>query len=195
MEENDLAYIRTYSGGYFYPAHPELLVPRINDIAHALSRVCRYNGHLWDFYSVAQHSLLVEAYSTKAMLKENPNIEKRSLKKFSMQALLHDASEAYLPDMPSPVKQFLPDFKVLEKKVMTQIFRCFDVPENIHAIIKEVDRDIRILEMRYMQDWKEGKEVADLDSVGVGMIHALLPHEAKDRFLARYYQIGDVFSS
>lgn len=195
MEENDLAYIRTYTGGYFYPAHPELLVPRIDDIAHALSQVCRYNGHLFDFYSVAQHSLLVEAYSTRAMLKENPNIEEGSLRKFRLQALLHDAAETYLPDMPSPVKQFLPDFKVLEKKVMAQIFRCFNIPENIHAIIKEVDRDIRILEMRYMQSWKEGKETADLDALGENQIYAVPPHKSKELFLDRYYEIRDVFSS
>lgn len=188
---NEHAYIRTFSGGYFYPKRVEELSPSLVDIAHALSLVCRYNGHLKWFYSVAQHSMIVEEIATERMLKVNRTIDSTSLRKFRTQALLHDATEAYLPDMPSPIKQFLPDFKVLEKKLQQHIYRSFALPENTHAIIKEVDTQIRISEMRCMQDWEEGQAIVDMNEDASKFIFPMESRIAEQRFLNRYYEINE----
>jgi len=91
--------IRTYTGRFvnvFQPT-PEMIC--IEDIAHSLSNQCRFGGHLAQFYSVAQHSIncagLVSSAHTKA-------------------ALLHDSSEAYLMDIPSPIKAKMPEYKKIE---------------------------------------------------------------------------------
>lgn len=138
-------YILTYTGKRFYPAHPENLEVDIIDIAHALSNVCRYNGHLRKFYSVAQHSCYIARY-----IEENYNIH------LALAALLHDASEAYLPDMPSPIKEMLPDFRKLEARLHAHIFKSFSLEWPYSKIIKEVDKTIRQDEMRDLSDWDLG---------------------------------------
>lgn len=184
---NDHAYIRTFTGDYFYPNSPENLVPNITDIAHALSLVGRYNGHLNRFYSVGQHSLLVEEHATKAMLGINPTIALTSLRLFRLQALLHDATEAYLPDMPSPIKQFLPDFKELEKRLQKHLMRCFGLPENIHSIIHSVDKAIRRDEIESMQHWNE---VFESDRLSGEKILPMPPAYVEALFLSTYHEIN-----
>lgn len=86
MNGND--WICTYTGKKFFPLEPWASDVNILDIAHALSNTCRFTGHVRDFYSVAQHSVVVSM-----LCPENP-----------MYGLLHDASEAYLCDVATPVK-------------------------------------------------------------------------------------------
>ena len=88
--------IRTFTGKVF---DLKILDPEsicIEDIAHALAKTTRFGGHLKEFYSVAQHSVLM-AQLVPSELK--------------VEALLHDASEAYLGDMPSPFKKMMPEYK------------------------------------------------------------------------------------
>lgn len=173
-------YIRTFSGGYFFPDNVEHLEPNMEDIAHALSSMNRYNGHLQEFYSVAQHSVLVCQEAGALMLEANPSIDSNSFNKFMLQALLHDATEAYMPDMPSPIKRMLPDFQKLENKLQKHIYRYFHLPEETHYIIKQVDRDIRGSEIRCMSKWYEGE-----DAMGL-LITPWTRGEAKRAFLSTY---------
>lgn len=163
-------YIRTYTGGYFYPNNIEALEPNIEDIAHALSSMNRYNGHLQEFYSVAQHSVLVSEIAGQKMFSANPTMDQTSFKKFLLQALLHDATEAYMPDMPSPIKKFLPDFQELEKKLQKHIYRCFGLPEETHYLIKQVDRDIRGSEMNCLSSWNEGEDILGIEIHPYGIV-------------------------
>lgn len=133
-------YIRTYTGKYFYPSRVEDLEVDIIDIAHALSNVCRYNGHLNNFYSVAQHCVIVSEHVPEEL---------------ALTALLHDASEAYLPDMPGPIKRYLPDFIALEEKVERHIFKHFGIDYPLNHIVKAVDVAVRGSEMKYMSGWNE----------------------------------------
>lgn len=113
-----------HSGNYFDFIDIENNIILIEDIAHSLSFLCRYNGHCEFFYSVAHHSLLVANLVPK---------------EYKLQALLHDAAEAYLGDITSPLKKLLPDYQRLEEVVEKKIFSTFGLPNTLHPIIKEAD--------------------------------------------------------
>lgn len=97
-------WIETFTGKrmYFLEPTPEMIC--IEDIAHALSNICRFGGHVTHFYSVAEHSVNV------SILAEN-----------KLEGLLHDASEAYLVDIPKPIKAYLSNYKDIETKLMEAI--------------------------------------------------------------------------
>jgi len=87
-------WILTFMNQAMYPLDPRPEEIRIEDIAHALSNICRFNGHTREFYSVAEHSCLVHdiAYGIEHTLED------------CRCALMHDAGEAYLCDIPRPLK-------------------------------------------------------------------------------------------
>jgi hypothetical protein len=95
-------WIQTYSGRQFWPLDPRVEDVHLEDIAHALSNVCRYTGHVREFYSVAEHSVHV-SWSCEP--------------EDALWGLLHDASEAYLADMARPVKQNMPVYVAAERLV------------------------------------------------------------------------------
>jgi 5'-deoxynucleotidase YfbR-like HD superfamily hydrolase len=104
--------IKTYTGVMFDPLNPNLELIDILDIAHALSMLCRANGHFRSFYSVGQHCIncmkeaAARGYSERVQLA----------------CLLHDASEAYLSDVTRPVKQELPKYLEIEKPLQDAIW-------------------------------------------------------------------------
>ncbi|MBE6906320.1 MAG: HD domain-containing protein [Ruminococcaceae bacterium] len=108
-------FITTASGMHFTPFSPRAEQIRIGDVAHALSNLCRANGHCRHFYSVAQHSIncareaAARGYSRRVQLA----------------CLLHDASEAYLSDITRPVKQNMPAYLDFEKVLQDAIFAAF----------------------------------------------------------------------
>lgn len=102
--------IRTFTGKYFDVFNPDPKLICIEDIAHALSHVSRFNGHTHKPLTVAQHSVLVCWQCPERL---------------HLAGLLHDASEAYLPDMPGPIKERLPGFKDLENSLMNVIATKF----------------------------------------------------------------------
>lgn len=118
-------YVETRSGKCFYFLDPQDDQIDIADIAYALANQCRYNGHCSRFYSVAEHSVLV------ASLVDD---------EYKLSALLHDAAEAFLSDIPSPVKQFMPEYKKLERGVMDAIAKKFNITEHEGAEVKLADR-------------------------------------------------------
>jgi len=119
--------IRTYTGKIF---DLKILDPEsicIEDIAHALAQTARFGGHLDKLYSVAQHSFYVSM-----------NVARDQ----ALAGLLHDASEAYLGDMPSPFKKMLPDFKFHEDRVMRVIADKFGFQYPFHKSIKDADKGL-----------------------------------------------------
>ena len=126
----DKRLIRTYSGIFFSPLEPspEDIAPE--DIAHALSLLCRANGHFRCFYSVGQHCLACEAEARAAGLPV----------KTRLACLLHDASEAYISDITRPVKLGLTEYRVIEKRLQDTIYRRFGVDPEDGAIMREVSR-------------------------------------------------------
>jgi hypothetical protein len=95
-------FIHTYSGRAFYPLEPRQEDISIIDIAHALSNQCRYSGHTKQFYSTAQHCCLLAEYVEK---------ERQGSTLDALNILMHDSAEAYLVDVPRPIKQHMPEYR------------------------------------------------------------------------------------
>lgn len=128
--------IRTVTGKYVNVFDPTLDMICIEDIAHSLSMQCRFGGHLFKPYSVAQHSM------NCAYLVEAPELK--------LAALLHDASEAYLIDVPRPVKLGLPNYKEIEDRLMRVIAEKFGFSYPLHPSIKEVDEQMLQTEWHHL---------------------------------------------
>lgn len=126
-------YIKTISGRKFYLGVDDVESIHINDIAHALANVNRFAGHTARPYSVAEHCLLVLNLLRSWGCTNNKTL---------MTGLLHDATEAYLPDMPTPFKAHMPQFKELEDHLWQRIAWKFDLwekPEDVPEVgISEV---------------------------------------------------------
>lgn len=120
--------IQTYSGLFVNPLAMTPDEITLKDIAHALSLICRFGGHCTQFYSVAQHSVLVSEITKQ--LGGTPDQV--------YAALLHDATEAYLIDLPRPIKNQLPDYKTAEKGLEKIIAEKFKVVLD-DEIIKKAD--------------------------------------------------------
>ena len=128
----------TAHGGFLQPLDPKPEHVRINDIAHGLSLNCRYNAQCAFHYSVAQHSLLVcdilqQQYPGDPML--------------HLIGLLHDATEAYLPDVITHIKAQLSGWEVIEQSVYHAICEAFGLTDEIPQEVKFIDQRIRIDEL------------------------------------------------
>lgn len=123
--------IRTVSGKYVDVFEPDLDTLIIEDIAHALSMQPRYGGHSPVFYSVAQHCIWI-VHSMLSMGEYTPAE--------IYTALMHDASEAYLIDMPKPIKLELPDYNRVEDVLMTWLAKKFKFEYPLPPIVKDWDR-------------------------------------------------------
>lgn len=141
-----LSFIETYSGIAFHPLAPNPESIRIADIAHAISNQCRFAGHTRTFYSVAEHcvrvSRLLDVWGHTALV--------------SLWGLLHDASEAYLVDLPTPLKQsegFAP-YREAEMELMVAVCRTFGLPEKEPAAVRRADSVLLATEARDLMPFK-----------------------------------------
>jgi len=117
--------IQLSRGIYIDLADPDYGTVEIEDIAHALARLCRYTGHVtFEHYSVAQHSVIA---SWEAPLG------------FELEALMHDASEAVLGDVSSPLKNLLPEYRKLEHLHEERIAKRFNLPWPMSDEVRLVD--------------------------------------------------------
>lgn len=107
-----MSQIATYTGKMFDPLDPDPSLIDIRDIAHALSLLCRANGHFPTFYSVCQHSL--------ACCREAA--QRGESRRIQLACLLHDASEAYLSDVTRPVKAAMPMYLELEAPLQETVW-------------------------------------------------------------------------
>lgn len=119
----------------------------LEDIAHSLSQTCRFNGMCNRFYSVARHSYNMALYAQGRG--DDPVIVK--------QCLLHDASEAYMGDMVSPLKELFPEFKKLEKNIQAMVYEKYGLPSETLPEVKDLDLRIMVLEKIKLFDDKAPK--------------------------------------
>lgn len=124
--------IQTRHGNAFDPEAGKINNIDINDVAHALSNICRYAGHCRKFYSVAEHSVLVSRIIRKLW---PTDVESR------WAGLLHDATEAYVGDVPTPLKVLLPDYSDIEDELAKKIAKKFRIKwtKTIHSRVKIAD--------------------------------------------------------
>lgn len=165
-------YIQTYTGKTFHFLDPQEDEIDIIDIAHALSNSCRFTGHVKFFYSVAEHSYLVSMNCSK---------------KNALYGLLHDASEAYITDISSPVKAFLSNYKEMEAVIMKAICKKFGLPEEMPEEVKSVDGRILFNEKDVLlkpHDWGW-----DMQRLTATPIVGYTPEQAKDLFLKKFYKL------
>ncbi|WP_320535311.1 metal-dependent phosphohydrolase [Robbsia andropogonis] len=169
--------ILTASGAYFDLVAPKPEMIRITDIARALSRICRFTGHTSEFYSVAQHSVAVSHLVPK---------------QYALQGLLHDASEAYLGDVSSPLKAILPEYKALERNVMAAITLRYGLPLDLHESVKKADLVMLAAEKRDLMFYDAGSDfwpcLYDVEP-RTECIRPLGSDEAERAFLARFREL------
>lgn len=168
--------ITTYSGQWFDILRPEEYEYSIEEIAHALSNLCRYTGHSNRFYSVAEHSVLVSRIVPDHL---------------ALTGLLHDAGEAYLGDVASPLKALLPEYKKIEENVEASISRYFGLEFPFPQEIKEADKRMYWQERQSIADngIKDRLWHQDLRATRKAEAVGMAPHMAKRMFLSRYNEI------
>ena len=183
----------TFTGRTFWPESPRVEDVHIEDIAHALSMLCRFGGHTRVFYSVAQHSVLV----AQALMVEGFSALE------SLAGLLHDAGEAYLGDVVWPVKHTgaMRGYRDLEARTEAVIAEAFGVPYPLPVIVKHFDLALLVTEKRDLT--RDASPSAVLEAAGrpdaiaiqprPGKIHGWAPHEAEAAFLDLFHcLIADV---
>jgi uncharacterized protein len=174
-------YLQTVSGRWVNPFDPDPAQLDPGDIARALANQCRFGGHCRVFYSVAQHSVIV----SRLVEERGGDVEE------TFAALMHDASEAYLGDMPHPLKHRSPlgaAFKEAEGHLERAIRDRFGIRADVPAI-KPADRALLATERRAFSEeawhWPELEGVEPLDLE----LTAWSPDEAAAAFAERYAEL------
>lgn len=187
------AWQRMLSGRRLDLLDPSPMDIEIEDIAHGLARVARWNGQTTGehAFSVAQHSVVVEEICAHIQ----PDLEPR----WRLAALLHDASEYVIGDMISPFKAALGmDYKKFEERLETAIHVRFGIPAKtpvpIKKLIKQADRACAFFEATQLAGFshKEALEFFGAPPAGYElMIDPLPPAQAQSRYIQRYNVLSE----
>lgn len=173
-----MSWIGTYKCKKVDPWSPDIDRIDIEDIAHALSRQPRFGGHTKGMpYSVAQHSY----YTSKLVPDEH-----------ALWGLLHDASEAYLVDLPRPIKKMLPGYLEAENKLMEAICKRFGLPLAMPGAVRIVDDMLLVTEARDLfdetpEDWHQNLGHKFWDQKIVPWDY----QKAEQKFLARFDELNE----
>lgn len=180
----DDQWISLLSGAKFNYNKPEESDVTIEDIASALSNVCRFSGHLPRFYSVAQHLV-----NTSRIVSPSNRFT----------ALMHDTAEAFTNDLPTPLKWALPIFKELEVSIESAMGKKFGFEYPYPQEVKEADTIMLMLEKYYVKGddsiWplyeKYDKFYVEPYRHLVNIEHSWQPVRAKREFLERFYELQE----
>ena len=136
-----MSYITTYTGKHFNPLNPDMTQADIQDIAHALSMLCRGNGHVKTFFSVGCHCI------NAAKEAESRGYSKRVI----LACLLHDAAEAYLSDVPRPLKASMAEYMQAEDHLLDLIYEKYLgstlTPEE-QLLVKNIDHALLYYDLK-----------------------------------------------
>jgi hypothetical protein len=172
------SYIETVSGKKFFFLDPKEEDFDIKDIAHALSLNCRFTGHCNTFYSVAEHCW---------------HMSRMAPEEHAFACLLHDASEAYITDVASPIKQHLPEYIKIEERILSRLFNKYNLPYPMSPIVKYLDRVMLSTEAYYLipskgVDWELwGNKRPPVQHTFRPL--GFTPDRAKQLFLDRFYEL------
>ncbi len=173
-------WIQTFTGRQFWPLDPRVDEICIEDVAHSLALQCRYAGHVEVFYSVAEHSWRVSRVCDPAV---------------ALWGLLHDAAEAYLVDLPRPIKRFSDlgaHYREIEARLMVVIAERFGLAMPEPPDVKKSDDFMLRWEARDLMKpppvpWRESGGV-----VPVSRIAPMSPMVAEQAFLLRFSELTTV---
>lgn len=185
--------IETFSGRFVDTKQPDPESIILEDIAHALSNICRYGGHCGRFYSVAEHSVFVSR-----------RLERKGYgKAMCLAALHHDDAEAYLGDVPRPLKPLLgARYRELTDRMDAAIVQGLSMPftpEAFHAEpVKQADNWALFVEAEHLLPSEGGEflRVDDADQperivVPDYWLDGLSPVEAEGLFLSRHWELTE----
>lgn len=159
----------THNTFFYQRRNPENI--SIIDIAHGLSHICRYAGQCNYFYSVAQHSCIIYDAAPQHL---------------KLIGLLHDGAEAYISDIPRPVKTIIPEIKELEHSIQLQIAQKFKLSFPFSSQIEILDSQLMLTEAKLLFDNGVSWTVEGLDPLNVDIPKFWSPKRAKREFLLRY---------
>lgn len=171
--------IRLLSGCLFDYNDPGASEVQIEDIAAALSKVCRFAGHIHQFYSVAQHAI---------------NTSRIVTPEHAFDALMHDTAEAFTNDLPTPLKFAVPIFKELETRIESAMGQRFGFNYPLSDEVKLADLQMLSIEKEHLKRdysaWSvlEGIDITDLE--GLVDLSPMTPVVAERLFLQRYYELA-----
>lgn len=153
---------------------------RIEDVAHALAFLCRFNGHVRFHYSVAQHSLHVAAL-----------VAERHGPELALTALMHDAPEAFLGDMISPLKALMPDFKRIEEGLARTMAEKFHLRFPEPAEVKAADLAILAAERDQVIAPTDRTAWRELPPPPPGLvIQARTPEQVREEFVREFERLS-----
>lgn len=174
-------WMTTFTAKRFYPMNPDPAKITIEDIAHALSNTCRWNGHTTVYYSVAQHCIAASVVAATP---------------YRMAMLLHDAAEAYMGDLVRPLKRGTDmgrQFAVIEDRVQEAVLVAFNVEAPPRKKQKYWDNRCLIAEADDLinQDWIEAlRDRLKVERFPHEMIIPLTPTQAEQAFLCRFVELS-----
>lgn len=172
--------IKTNSGIMIDPIRPRQELIVIEDIAHALSMLCRANGHFREFHSVGQHCIncmreaQARGYSRRVQLA----------------CLLHDGSEAYLSDVTRPVKEELPVYRTIEEPLQDMIWEKWlgsPLTEEEDRQVFAIDDAVLYYEFLHFMDTKLWEPAPVLQSKPVFEFTGFT--ETKQAFLSLFHSL------
>lgn len=168
--------IQTHSGIYFNFLEPHKSEFTIDDIAHALAHICRFTGHTREFYSVAQHSVHV-SYLVPS--------------EDALAGLLHDAHEAFVGDVASPLKHLLPEYKLIEERAEQAVRSRYGLPTTLPASVKHADLLMLATERHFLMPDTGSEHWALIDGLEPALkrLVPVAPETARHLFLARYREL------
>ncbi|MBQ6361382.1 MAG: hypothetical protein IJJ25_09590 [Lachnospiraceae bacterium] len=175
-------YITTYTGMRVVPYDLKPEDIRIEDIAHALSMLCRGNGHVKTFWSVGEHCILA---AKEAMLRGYG-------RRLALACLLHDASECYLSDVPSPFKAKIDGYRETEDRILSMVYERFlgsDLTEEEFRLLDGIDKDLLYYDLSVLLGEKMEREEPQMQAE---ISYALRPfQEAEKEYLELFEKLKE----
>ena len=172
-------HITTYTGKYFEPANPDPEAICVEDIAHALSLVCRANGHVKSFWSVGQHCICCAKEAQARGLSD----------RMVLACLLHDASECFMSDVPSPYKHELPEFRRHEERLLDIVYEKYlgsSLSDEEERQLKEIDDAMLWYDLHYLLHEKQEKEPP---TIHIELDYTVRPfQDVEEEYLSIYHQ-------
>ena len=174
--------ITTFTGKHIDPTKPTADLIDITDIAHALSLTCRGNGQVKTFFSVAEHCV----YCAK-------EAKERGLsKRMQLACLLHDASEAYMSDVPHPLKPVIADYEAYENKLIDLVFVKYlgsTLNDEEYSQLKEIDKELMFFDLKNLLGENQNKPEP---TIHIELNYNFTPFEdAEQEYLSLFYELSE----